>query len=568
MGLFDNLRTKYVLKPMADYLVERNKTETPAINRAATGQPVLRDPMQFTDTYAPRKTKPQAEVPFDVLRRFSVQYDIARAAINHRKRQITQLQWEITSANPDDKTDYTNQINDVREFIKHVGGYRVRFREFLDLIVEDLLVLDAVAIYKRPTRDGSLYNLKVLDGSTIVMRVDKAGDTPEPPQIAYKQKIRGKIVAEFTADEMYYEMMNPRASTPYGLAPLESLVLGVGSALKSDVYNVNMLTEGNIPEGFFGVPETWTPQDIKEFQTIWDAQLAGNAAATSKLKFVPKGSYTPAVKPEDMRYKELQTWLMQKTCMLFDVNPNELGITDSVNKSVGEVQQDIGKQTGTIPTARFIQEILTDVIQQDLQLPYLRFKFLGLELENEKLRAETNTILINSGQRTIDEVRKKDGLEPIGVDKPFVLGNPTFIDEESVATRQAAAQALATLPTANSDDEGDVTEDETKSKKEDEPVEKSRNPEETHIQLVTELRGYRKYAIGRFKKGKSLRPFVSEVLPEKVTIEINRRLSEAKDADAAKEIFREYMQDFQINFLANLANLRSDLSKVLTDGSE
>jgi len=41
----------------------------------------------------------------------------------------------------------------------------------------------------------------------------------------------------------------------------------------------------------------------------------------SKLKFVPSGKgatgYTPAVKPEDMRYKELQEWLMQKTCMLF-----------------------------------------------------------------------------------------------------------------------------------------------------------------------------------------------------------------------------------------------------------
>ncbi len=457
MGILKDAYTRAVLKPLAGYLTDMAKADS-------SGNPlgmhaVLRDRLPFSNAYPSGRTKPGSTngIDFATLRRFSVQYDVARAAINRRKRQLNALEWDIVAAESDDETDYSAQIKPLKKDFKSIGGYKVRFREFIDTLVDDLLVLDAMVLYKRPNMGGGLYALEPVDAATIVLELDDNGGTPMPPDIAYRQIIHGKEVATFTADEMYYEMMNSRTYTPYGLAPLESLVLGVSAALKSDIYNVHLLTEGNIPEGFFGVPEAWTPDQIKEFQALWDAALSGDTRAMSKLKFVPSGKgatgYTPAVKPEDMRYKELQEWLMKKTCMLFEIQPNELGFTESVNKSTGEVQQDIGFNSGLLPLAHFFEEIFTDVIQNDMGFENLAFKYTGLDQVDERAEAEKNEILIRSGQTTVDEVRQKQGKDPLGVDKPFVLGNPTFIDPDSQKTRSEAAAALTSLAAGGSDDE-------------------------------------------------------------------------------------------------------------------
>ena len=568
MGIIKDAYTRVVLKPLAGYLTEMAKADN---GNPAGMQAVLRDRLPFSNAYPSGRTKPGSTngIDFATLRRFSVQYDVARAAINRRKRQLNALEWDIVNAETDDETDNSAIIKQVKKDFKSIGGYRVRFREFIDTLVDDLLVLDAMVLYKRPNVGGGLYALEPVDAATIVLELDENGGTPMPPETAYKQIIHGKTIAEFTADEMYYEMMNSRTYTPYGLAPLESLVLGVTAALKSDIYNVHLLTEGNIPEGFFGVPESWTPDQIKEFQALWDAALSGDTRAMSKLKFVPSGKgatgYTPAVKPEDMRYKELQDWLMHKTCMLFEIPPNELGFTDSVNKSTGEVQQDIATDSGLRPLAEFFQEIFTDVIQTDMGFENLAFKFTGLEFTDERGTAETNEIRIRSGQATVDEVRMEQGMKPLGVDKPFVLGNPTFIDPEAQKSRADAAAALTSLAAG-----GGKEEEEPEEPKEDEPAEgdvpadqKEKSAEQNHIQLVTELRAFRKYAVNRKKAGKSLRAFKSEVLPQNVVDEMNTKLSKAADADEVRSIFKDYMADYQVQFLAEVTNLRKSLSKVV-----
>lgn len=571
MGFAKDAYTRLVLKPLAGYLQDIAKAE----NGSPSGmQAVLRDRLPFSNAYPSGRTKPGSTngIDFATLRRFSVQYDVARAAINRRKRQLNALEWDIVNAETDDQTDNSAIIKQVKQDFKSIGGYKVRFREFIDTLVDDLLVLDAMVMYKRPNMGGGLYSLEPVDAATIVLELDDNGGTPMPPDTAYRQIIHGKEVATFTADEMYYEMMNARTYTPYGLAPLESLVLGVTAALKSDIYNVHLLTEGNIPEGFFGVPENWTPDQIKEFQALWDAALSGDTRAMSKLKFVPSGKgatgYTPAVKPEDMRYKELQDWLMHKTCMLFEIPPNELGFTDSVNKSTGEVQQDIGTNSGLRPLAEFFQEIFTDVIQTDMGFENLAFKYTGLEYTDERATAETNEIRIRSGQATVDEVRMEQGQKPLGVDKPFVLGNPTFIDPDSQKSRADAAAALTSLAAGGGDDDKPDPKDPEEDRKDPEngdvPAEqKEKSAEQNHIQLVTELRAFRKYAVNRKKDGKQLRAFKSDVLPQNVVDEMNSKLSKAADADAVRAIFKDYMADYQVQFLAEVTNLRKSLSKVV-----
>jgi len=87
-----------VLKPLAGYLTDMAKAEngTPAGGMQA----VLQDRLPFSTIHLravqhePGSTN---GIDFATLRRFSVQYDVARAAINRRKRQLNALEWDIVA---------------------------------------------------------------------------------------------------------------------------------------------------------------------------------------------------------------------------------------------------------------------------------------------------------------------------------------------------------------------------------------------------------------------------------------------------------------------------------------
>jgi len=198
----------------------------------------------------------------------------------------------------------------------------------------------------------------------------------------------------------------------------------------------------------------------------------------------------------------------------------------------------------------------------------LAFKLTGFECTDGRATAVTNEIRIRSGQATVDEVRMEQGQKPLGIDKPFVLGNPTFIDPESQKSRADAAAALASLAAGGGDDDKPDPKDPEEDRKDPEngdvPAEqKEKSAEQNHIQLVTELRAFRKYAVNRKKDGKALRAFKSDVLPQNVVDEMNSKLSKAADADAVRAIFKDYMADYQVQFLAEVTNLRKSLSKVV-----
>lgn len=508
------------------------------------------------------KRKPKASVSFATLRKFSEQHEISRACINARKRHLTTLEWDIVPEEEEDKADYTSQKAQLKDLFQTIGGRTNPYRTFLSKMVEDLMVLDAISIYKQPTLGGDLFKLIPVDAATVRVKVDETGDIT-----GYRQIIDGRVVAEFDVEELIYAMMNPRTNSPYGLAPLESLLMVVSSSLKAGMSNLAYLTEGNTPEGLFMLPEDWTPSMIREFEENWNAVMAGDDAAMARIKFTPPGNFVPTRKHEDMQWEQFNMWLLKVTCSLFDVQPIEIGFEPQGGlggKGFSEGQNTTTQRKSIIPLANFFQEIFTQIIHEDLGMPSLRFKFMGLDPQDKKNEAEVAKIQIESGQRTINETRKEQGLEPYddveAADRPFLLGGtPTFIDDETVEMQsESATEAPVTAPEDAQSENTEQTTEETMS--EDDTAEKTSQSD--HVLLVTELRKFKKMALTRKREGKSFRPFVSEVLPSDVVDEMNSRLEKA-DLEESKQVFRDYMQDYQVSFISNVMKLREDLQKVL-----
>lgn len=216
------------------------------VNKANAGDVLRFSPSSLTwPDGAIAKTQPLG-VSFQTLRDFADFYPIARAAIEYRKSQITHLEFNIT---PIEMTDETVQdkkniadAKTIKEFLKRPTGKKdSSMTNWIKQILEDLLVIDAVAIYRRKNRGGKIIGYLPIDGATIDLILEGDGTTPEPPNSAYVQKIHGQERERLTTDELIYAMMTPKTHSAYGFAPLESLIITVTTALKVQAYNLSYL---------------------------------------------------------------------------------------------------------------------------------------------------------------------------------------------------------------------------------------------------------------------------------------------------------------------------------------
>ena len=121
---------------------------------------------------------------------------------------------------------------------------------------------------------------------------------------------------DYTSDELIYAPRNPRPHKVYGYSPVEQILMTVNIGLRRQVSQLNYFTEGNTPEALIGVPEQWTPDQIRQFQEYWDALLEGNLAARRHTRFVPGGlKYQPI---RDVPLKdEFDEWLARVVCFAF-----------------------------------------------------------------------------------------------------------------------------------------------------------------------------------------------------------------------------------------------------------
>lgn len=543
MGILQNMLSK-AIKPLIDDAFQQNNGAAFGAKPDTFDVPIN---MQMGFPFSGFTNRKDAmSVSFETLRVFSVNYDVARACINHRKRQIQNLDWVILpkdeKVNPD---KYKKQIDEITKFFLR-PAYMNDFSIFIEKIIEDMLVFDAIVLWKDKTYSGQLMELLPIDAATIRIRVTEDGSIPEAPEVAYQQIIKGVLAGEWDTEQMIYNIMNPRNSTPYGLGPLESMILGVDSALKAQMYNSNMLSEGSVPEGFVSLPTTWTPDQIKTYQMWFDSLMAGNSKFNSRIKFLPGGQgvgYYPTKKPEDMRYLEFEKWLLMKCCALFDVQPSDIGFLENATYNNSEGQKQAGLQRGLIPTALFIKRMFTKIINEDFEAPDLKFEWLGLQVTDDSFELDKDKAYLPMGVLTIDEIRNKQGLEPFGLpytQKPFVMSNGTPILLEDA---DKPVEAAPTDP-ANQDPQ---------------PVNDNEGNEDD--QSVEEMDKWESKCLNALKRGKKIPEFHTDKIDNTIQTLVKMKLMIANSKEDVKEAFRPFKERMRENMLIGKAlKLKEDIS--------
>ncbi|HEU0027594.1 MAG TPA: phage portal protein, partial [Ktedonobacterales bacterium] len=288
-------------------------------------------------------------------------------------------------------------------------------RSWLVAFVRDLLEIDAVAIYTRKSRSGALYALELVAGETIKPLLDGAGRPPLPPAPAYQQFLYGAPAGWYSREELDYLRETARTDSPYGLSRVERIILRVNQALRKQGFDLARFTDGATPLGVIQPPATltWAPEQLELFERAFNGLLAGNDQMRVRARALPPGATWQALSGDDPLI-EFDRFLLNITVAAFGLTMDELGFTDSSNRSVGQTQENVVYRRAVAPAAGLVAGYLTRKVRQWLDDRFT-VSFTGFEEpDNFATRAEAFARLIPLGVVSPAEAARLLHLAPSG----------------------------------------------------------------------------------------------------------------------------------------------------------
>jgi SPP1 gp7 family putative phage head morphogenesis protein len=502
----------------------------------------------------PRNEVPSTISTFEALRSLADNHDITRICIEIRKEQLSGMKWNIM---PEDSniivkpgSNDSKQIDMIKKFWKKPDRVHT-FYDWIGMVLEDILTIDALSLYKRKTRGGQLWALEPIDGTTIKCLIDDTGRIPLPPLAAYQQILYGYPMGGsgvkslgFTTDDIIYRPKNLRPFTPYGFPPTEMSIVKVNIALRRDTYFLDYYTSGNMPDGgLYEVPENWTADQISQYQEMFDGMLSGNSKNRSgSLRFVPKGAYHAT---KEFKFESaFDQWLALIVANAFGVNP--MHFIKASNRSVGDTQESIQNDIGLKPLQTYLENLFTDIIQNDLGADGLSFKWLDQKQEDQKMTIDKNVAYVKAGIYSIDQVLVSEGKEPIGVPHMIESANgPIYLTKEAVKA-QLDMQVTAPTPVNPQMNPNGGNNETSKQAGTESLVEQSKdkmqtggNKAEAKKAVKEELARYEKFVLNDIKKNKHRqRDFNTDIIPKELKKDIESALLKAVTAEEVKSIFR------------------------------
>ncbi len=400
--------------------------------------------------------QPRAELPttFETLRAIAEVSDLIRIAIAHRKAQLVGMRWDIAAKDAEQTEARKSEIEAVRAFFQKPDRVH-SWAEWMDVLLEDLFVIDALTLFRRRTRKGELYALDPIDGSTIKPLVDYWGRTPEPPLPAYQQYLYGRADSQYTTRELLYKPKNRRVHTLYGFSPVEWVLLKINMALRRDTFTLAHFTDGTMPEGFMNAPEDWTPQQLIEYQRLFDQMMVGRDAKRSRVTWVPANSKFEQTKEWSFD-RAFDEWIARIIAGAFQVPVQLFEVLQ--NRATAEVGEEMQTDVGLRPLQLYVKGIHDQIIWEDLGFTDLHWVWTQDKTARTKDQVTKNVEYVRNGIFSPDEVRIDEGRKPIGVGNGIVTKSG-FVPLEVAIAHSSALAAQAAAGHGGTPDDGEEEDD-------------------------------------------------------------------------------------------------------------
>jgi hypothetical protein len=403
-------------------------------------------------------------VPFKTLRVAADQIDILRRCIEVRKAKITGLNWDIVLSSSaterivaESGGNHLRAMNDARtKFAPEIARLRafwetpdpangLTFVDWLSMAVEELDVLDALAIWPQMKANGDIRGLQILDGSTIKPLLDDRGMRPDPSVgPAFQQVLFGfprsefhapvddeSADGEFSSDELAYLIRNRRANSIWGYSPVERALPMADIYLRRQQWIKGEFTDGVMPKSWLELPESanLTPEQIRYYENIYNDELSGQTEQRNRMRMLLPGGVLKFEEGYSEKFSDrLDDYLITSITGHFGVLPTELGFSSKGGLGASGHQQgeaEAAEAIGITPTAKWLSQQLSALSYRWLGMPReLEFRLSSSDANDDEASAKRDDLKKRSAGMTVNEWRDNNGLPLVDTpeaDMPFLV---------------------------------------------------------------------------------------------------------------------------------------------------
>ncbi len=349
-------------------------------------------------------TRP-GRIPFSTLRQLVDSYDVASICIRHAIQDLRSMRvrFEPMDGYEDNPV---KEIAAAKEFWRRPDGI-LSLKNWMCKHAMDVWRFDAGTLYRQRDRSGRLIALPVPDGTLFAPMLDYFGTNPTGEAPAFQQFIQGIPWDWMRWEDLIYEPMWPHTEDPYGVAPIETVLINANTDLRLQTYFLQFFTQGQVPEAFALAPEDQSDADsLADWQEQWNDWTFGDQSERWGLRWLPHGTELEFYKPQQFD-PDVAEYVMRRTVAAFMMVPQDLGFTDNLNRSSSETQVDTQFRINSLPNVSYYEDLMDSVTQKDLGLPVqIRFD-TGREKEDRLMEARAHQIYVSIGAESSDEVRSK-----------------------------------------------------------------------------------------------------------------------------------------------------------------
>lgn len=392
----------------------------------------------------------------ETLVSLSKSWDLLRIIIETQLDRLCSRKFEVRAKkSPNDKSNRgwkernaaDPNVRALNEFLEYPDGIHP-FPVWARMWVEDMLVLDAAALYLERDQKGKIASAHPLWGGTINRMLTDQGITPPPPSVAYQQVVYGSPACNFTTDDLIYYMRNEKTYQRYGYSPVEQILLTISIAIRRQAFQLEYYTSGNIPEALAFLPSSVTPGQIKEIQGWFDSVMAGDLQNRRRLRFLPgygeDGKANVIFPKEPLLKDEMDEWLARVACFCIGVSPQPF--IKMMNRATAAQAQDTSEEESQEPFTQSIECVLNLLLRK---MGFADYEVVSQQREElDALKsAQADNYLVGK-VFTINEIRERRGDDPRPEAEADQLGEftPTGWIPLSANDKLSQQQTLGTDP--------------------------------------------------------------------------------------------------------------------------
>lgn len=318
---------------------------------------------------------------------------------------------------------------------------RDSFEVFVRKVMFDSMVFDQATYETVLNNKGVPCQWYATDASTMRL-ADTASVNASKEQdntVKYVQIYDSMIIEEFTDQQMYFGIRNPRSDIRlqgYGVSEIEMLITTITSLLYAHDHNTNFFKQGSAIKGIINFKGIGNEKMLQAFRRHWYTQVASTANAWKTpvtnsqegLEFINMQTSS-----RDMEFNAWMDFLIKTAAAIFTIDPVEVNFQYGNTGQTGGIGGDSSnkekiiesKERGLRPLLRFLAQGLNEQIIWPINDDF-ELEFVGLDARTKEEAANLTKIVVGT-YKTIDEVRAEEDLEPLPDGKGEVILDPTWL---------------------------------------------------------------------------------------------------------------------------------------------